>query len=214
MPKVSSPRTITALLIIAFTIIVIPTLPLAASPVPQQYNQPPTAQPTGRVYLGRCPGQDDQQDSAPSAIATTPFTAENSIVYTNKQYGFRFYVPKSWKGYRIIKDKWSGGVSLAIGSTGGRTDAADEEGPQITIRHPHWTEEHPYQDIPIMIFTHAQYDLADEGSLVVSAAPFGPGEIGRNAKYVFALPPRYTYAIPDGYQEVIDLMFRQPLHPF
>jgi len=53
-----------------------------------------------------------------------------------------------------------------------------------------------------MIFTLAQWEEVDHDLLIVSAAPFGPGELARNCRYVFALPPRYNYAFPEGYEEV------------
>jgi hypothetical protein len=52
-----------------------------------------------------------------------------------------------------------------------------------------------------------------DSALMVSAAPFPPGEIGRNRKYVFALPPRFSYDEPEGVQEVLDIVGGTPLHP-
>jgi hypothetical protein len=132
------------------------------------------------------------------------------ITYKNKQYGFKFYLPKSWKGYSIIVGKWGGGVHNWDSSKPPKS----EEGPMITIRHPHWTQEKRYQDIPIMIFTYPQWDLIDKGDLAVSAAPFGPGEIGRNSRYVFALPPRYNFADAIGVEEVIAIMRSNPLYAY
>lgn len=65
-----------------------------------------------------------------------------------------------------------------------------------------------------MVFTHKQWKLVEEGTLVVSAAPIGPGELGRNREYVFALPPRYNYAFPEGYEEVEKIISRGSLKPF
>jgi len=87
-------------------------------------------------------------------------------------------------------------------------------GPVVTIRNPHWTEQQPWQDIPIMVFTIEQWKLVEDGALIVSAAPIGPGEIGRNCRYVFALPPRYNYADVEGIEEVNVLMRTQPLHAY
>lgn len=61
-----------------------------------------------------------------------------------------------------------------------------------------------------MIFTLRQWNE----NLIVSAAPIGPSELGRNSRYVFALPPRYNYAFPDGYEEVEQILKDKPLHPF
>lgn len=61
-----------------------------------------------------------------------------------------------------------------------------------------------------MVFTLAQWSE----DLIVSAAPIGPSELARNAHYVFALPPRYNFAFPDGYQEVEAILQAKPLHAF
>jgi hypothetical protein len=63
-----------------------------------------------------------------------------------------------------------------------------------------------------MIFTHAQWRAVDSGALIVSAAPFGPQEIGRNRRYVFALPPRYLVDENKGYEDVLRIMQGHPLH--
>jgi hypothetical protein len=69
-------------------------------------------------------------------------------VYANKHYGFTFTLPNSWKGFSILVSDWSGFDS--------RDNEIKEHGPEFTIRHPLWTEADPRQDIPIMVFTHAQ----------------------------------------------------------
>ena len=107
------------------------------------------------------------------------------IVYKNEKYQFSFDLPASWKGYTIITEKENGGPYT-----------------RIIIRHPKWTEEVPYEDIPIMIFTLSLWKKVESEELIVSAAPFPPGELGRNKKYVFALPPRYNYDFSMEYEEV------------
>jgi hypothetical protein len=89
-----------------------------------------------------------------------------------------------------------------------------EKGPQIRIRHPHWTTDDPWQDIPIMVFTHAQWKFVEQDRISVSAAPFGPGEIGRNARYVFALPPRFDYGDARGREEVQEILRHNPIRAF
>ncbi len=66
---------------------------------------------------------------------------------------------------------------------------------------------HPYP-----LFTHADWKLVNEGKISVSAAPFPPSELGRNARYVFALPPRFDYDFSTGYQEVESLIRQKSLH--
>lgn len=144
------------------------------------------------------------QTPAPShKTAIDSPSSHSTIQYVSKQFGFRFTLPADWKGYSIVMEEWSGDENMA-----------DVKGPILSIRHPLWTEETPRQDIPIMIFTHRQWRLVEDGSLNLSAAPFGPGKIGRNRTYVFALFPRYTNAEDEGYEEVIKIMEGRPLHAF
>jgi hypothetical protein len=72
----------------------------------------------------------------------------------------------------------------------------------------------PYQDIPIMIFTIAQWNDLQTDKFHIGAAPINPSELGRNNKYVFALPARYNFAYPEGFQEVEQILSTSPLHTF
>ncbi|MTI47093.1 hypothetical protein [Sporosalibacterium faouarense] len=132
----------------------------------------------------------------------------DTIVYINEEYGFRFSLPNSWKEYKIIENKWEG---LAIDDSG--ENNISESGPIIYIRHPEWTSEKERQDIPIMIFTHKQWNSLQQEEFHIGAAPFGPSELGNNSKYVFALPARYNYAFPVGYEEVEDILNSNALQP-
>lgn len=132
--------------------------------------------------------------------------AAGPIVYKNAQYGFSFSLPESWKGYKVITDKWEG---LAIG--GAQGEAVVESGPMISIRHPQWTAENPRQDIPIMVFTMSQWNSLLQNKFHIGAAPIGPSELGRNTEYVFALPARYNFAFPTGYEEVEAILQGKPL---
>jgi len=137
------------------------------------------------------------------AITLGQYEDANSIVYQNTQHGFKFFLPTSWKGYVIITGKWEG---VALG--GSKTI---ETGPLISIRHPQWTSEKQRQDIPIMIFTLSQWDSLQQEKFHIGAAPIGPRELARNAQYVFALPARYNYAFPTGFEEVEDILEGNPL---
>ncbi|MEW6233100.1 MAG: hypothetical protein AB1566_12410 [Chloroflexota bacterium] len=146
----------------------------------------------------------------PEARTPVPTTRPAvSIEYRNTQYGFSFSLPGSWKGYSIITDKWEG---YTLG--GPKGVVVVEQGPMISIRHPQWTSENPRQDIPIMVFTVAQWNALQQGKFYVSAAPINPGELGRNSRYVFALPARYNYAFPTGWEEVEKILESNPLHLF
>lgn len=131
----------------------------------------------------------------------------NSIVYRNTQYGFSFSLPESWKGYSVVTGKWEG---LAMGG-GPQGDRTVETGPVISIRHPQWTSQERRQDIPIMVFTLTQWNALQQGEFHIGAAPVGPSELGRNTRYVFALPARYNYAFPTGYEEVEKILASNPL---
>jgi hypothetical protein len=63
------------------------------------------------------------------------------------------------------------------------------------------------------VFTLSQWDELQQDKFHIGAAPIGPGELGRNSKYVFALPARYNFAFPEGYEEVDQLLQTNPLHP-
>lgn len=140
----------------------------------------------------------------PSVTPTmTPSTA-TSITYNNTQYGFTFTLPMSWTGYTLINDTWQG-LSVATG-------AVVETGPQISIRHPLWTATNKRQDIPILVFTLSQWSKITSEKVHIGAAPIPPSELGRNATYVFALPARYNFAFPTGYQEVEQILQSKPLH--
>lgn len=126
-----------------------------------------------------------------------------AVFYLNSDYGFSFFLPDSWQDYTIVTDTWAG---LPPGG-----DQAVERGPLISIRHPGWTSANPRQDIPIMILTLDQWQALNDEKFHIGAAPIGPSELGRNNKYVFALPARYNYAYPTGYEEVEQILTGNPL---
>jgi hypothetical protein len=141
----------------------------------------------------------------PPGNSSAPKVPE-TIEYRDVLYRFTFTLPASWKGYTILHEEWKGGNNNGSGDF--------ERGPIITLRHPKWTRDNPRQDIPIMIFTLAQWKAIEAEELFVSAAPIGPGELARNRKYVFALPPRYNFAEVDGIEEVKKIIDSNPLHTF
>jgi hypothetical protein len=142
--------------------------------------------------------------AAEKKIADLQTAADN--VYINTKYGFKFNLPISWKGFTIITDQWKG-ISLE------NPQKPEETGPIIYIRHPLWTSQNPRQDIPIMIFTLAQWKSLQQEKFAVGAAPMPPSELGGNSKYIFALPARYNYAFPTGFEEVEKILNNKPLEP-
>lgn len=127
--------------------------------------------------------------------------SSSSIVYVNREYGFRFYLPRSWKGYSVTVKRTE-------------DNFAQVEPAFITIRHPLWTRQDPHEDIPIMVFAIEEWPKVKDGRVSVSAAPFAPWELGRNKKYVFALPARYNYDFSTGWEEVDKIMKDKPLQGF
>ena len=140
--------------------------------------------------------QDSLSKNPKSATISTP------LVYRNTQYGFCFLLPESWKGHTLIWEKWGG-------SPIDDTKGPPIEGPELRIRNPNWTDEKPYEDIPIMIFTKTQWKLADSDTYSFSAAPIGPSELAHNRRYVFGLPARFDYDFSEGWEEVIALLLDQ-----
>ncbi len=144
------------------------------------------------------------QDSKPAVAGAS--AKSPSIEYRNPEYGFCVTLPQSWSGYSILSAQWEGYTN------GEKGDEVVARGPLISIRNPAWRSDDERQDIPIMVFTRSQWQALDQNKFHVSPAPFPPGELGRNAKYVFALPARYNYAFLPGYEEVDAILHGKPLH--
>ena len=147
--------------------------------------------------------------SAPSMPMVVSSQGE-FIYYVNTVYHFNYRLPASWKGFTVVQETWSGRVYDELSkSYTGRT----ETGPKLLIRHPLWTKENPREDLPVMIFNHAQWQLIEQERLVVSAAPIGPSEMGRNSEWVFALPARWNFDNLPGVEEATEIVEGKPLTP-
>ncbi len=135
-------------------------------------------------------------------------TTENSVStttrvqYKNNKYGFKVLLPDTWSGYEVVNDSWGGYVT----NLDRNLEENKEYGPIILIRHPKWTEDDPRQDIPVMIFTIEQWNDMQADVFHIGAAPINPSELGRNQKYVFALPARYNFSYLTGYEEVDEIV--------
>jgi hypothetical protein len=123
------------------------------------------------------------------------------VVYRDTKYGFSFVLPRSWKGYKVLWETWEGTFF---------DSSRTMQGPMIIFRNSRWRTDKPTEDIPVMIYTITQWDA----SPIVSSAPVGPGELGRNRKYVFALPARWAYDGLDGWEEAFAITGHHPLHAF
>lgn len=146
--------------------------------------------------------------AAAACGAQNTSAAPQRVVYRNAKYDFCFSLPPSWSGYSIVPQRWNG---QWIGDAPRPASEKSLDGPKILIRHPKWTSSAPREDIPIMVFSLAQWMLVAAEKVSVSAAPIGPTELGRNRKYVFALPPRYEFDEEKGVEEVVELMNHHPL---
>jgi len=148
---------------------------------------------------------EEGQDEIRALMTQNPFQAPcEPVIYRNTQYGFCFQLPSDWKGFKVVLEKWGG-------TPFGDTKGPPLEGSELLLRDPRWTKDDPYQDIPIMVFTRAQWELAENNDYAFSAAPVGPSELGRNNRYVFLLPPRWIdFLEVKGVGEVLGLMSQNP----
>ena len=143
-----------------------------------------------------------------AAVVLVVIVTFNKTQYRNPQYGFYVSLPSTWKGYSVIDETWTGYTN------GPNGQVASERGSEILIRHPAWTTKDPRQDIPVMVFTLAQWNAIQQEKFYISAAPIGPSELGRNSIYVFGLPPRYNYAYITGWEEVDKTLQGHSFHAF
>lgn len=170
----------------------------------QAGSEPVSSQQNSTAGISSALGSSASVDSGGSSSAVM-----NALTYTNKEYGFTFALPQDFEGYTILNEEWEG---TDIKNTASK--ARVFKGPQITIRDPRWTSQVPRQDIPIMILTVDQWNQLQNGEFSIGAAPVNPSELGQNSKYVFALPARYNYAFPEGYEEVQTILDGSPLAAF
>lgn len=140
---------------------------------------------------------------------TTPNNAvSNPNEYKNIEYGFSINLPDSWKDFSVILDEWEGDNLDA----NGQVKTGTVTGPLISIRHPDWEYKAPRQDIPIMVFTISQWSDMQADKFHIGASPINPSELGRNSKYVFAIPARYNFAFLTGYEEVEGIIQSKAFH--
>src|SRR6266571_6527325 len=90
-----------------------------------------------------------------SSLDTPNQLSDLPLRYHNARYGLTFFLPASWRGYSVsiqqLEDTTYSPAEdkqILVGRT-----------PMITLRHPRWQASAPYQDIPILAFTRAQWDV-------------------------------------------------------
>ena len=138
-------------------------------------------------------------------VNNTPVPVDTSVTYTNAEYGFSFFLPESWTGYTVTSETWEGSP-LGAGEA--------QSGPRLFIRHPKWTAEAPYEDLPILVFTIPQWDAYVAEEFAVGAAPILASELGRNNQYMFALPARWDFDYSLGVEEARNIIASRPLRIF
>lgn len=139
----------------------------------------------------------------PSPSVSSAAPAHDPSDYLNIDYGLFVALPDEWTGHGVTIFEWS-----AEDVTSSASDRTVAKGPLIHIVDPAVAGGNPRQDIPIMVFTLEQWGHVGgvDGDWSVSAAPIPPSELARNSTYVFALPARYNYAFPPGWEEVDQLI--------
>lgn len=105
------------------------------------------------------------------------------------QYNLTFCLPASWRGYSVsvqqledVRYSLAEDRQVVVGQT-----------PMITLRHPQWRAHAPYQDIPIVVFTRAQWDALHQGELWPSLFAGGVMmELWHSQGFVFAISSRFN----------------------
>jgi hypothetical protein len=126
------------------------------------------------------------------------------VRYLNERYDLTFCLPTGWRGYSVsvqqledVRYSLAEDRQVIVGHT-----------PMITLRHPQWQARAPYQDIPILVFTRAQWDALHHGELWPSL--FAGGvimELWHSQRFVFAISSRYNAADEvRGWKEVAEIV--------
>ncbi len=126
------------------------------------------------------------------------------VRYHNAQYALTFDLPDDWRAYSVLMSQWDGEKY----SPGKDTEIVVAHGPIIILRNPQWKANAIYQDIPIYVFTHQQWNdinLGKYGSPVVAGGVIY--ELWHNNKYVFGIHSRYNAndSVP-GWKEVENIV--------
>src|SRR5439155_5520944 len=133
------------------------------------------------------------------------YPSDLPLRYHKAQCGLTFFLPASWQGYSVLIQQWDGETySPAVDKL-----VAVGHGPMIVLRLPQWRVSAPYQDIPILVFTRAQWDALHQGKLWPSLYAGGAmDEMWHNRKYVFGMSSRYNWGVFNGSGVVSDIVER------
>jgi|HubBroStandDraft_6_1064221.scaffolds.fasta_scaffold290007_3 hypothetical protein len=139
-----------------------------------------------------------------SSVKVSNQSAGLPLGYHNARYDLTFYLPPSWRNYsvsieQVDDERYSPAEDklIIVGHT-----------PMITLRHPQWRDDAPYQDIPILVFTRSQWDALNHGQLWPSAYAGGVmDELWHSRRFVFAISSRYNAADEvKGWKEAADIV--------
>ena len=124
--------------------------------------------------------------------------------YHSARYGLTFYLPISWRGYSVsvqqlddVRYSPAEDRQVIVGHT-----------PMITLRHPQRQAGTRYQDIPILVFTRAQWAALHHGALWPSLFAGGVmDELWHSQRFVLAMSSRYNAADEvKGWKEVAEIV--------
>ncbi len=133
--------------------------------------------------------------SAPVATSTettqisTTTVKEETIKYTNNDFGFELTLPISWAGYKV--------------STG-----TVDRGQSVTITPTTSVDDNSREFVPILIYPKSVWLAWEKNNFedYKTAAPIGPTERGRNSDFVFATAPRYNFSFGTGTEAVENIV--------
>lgn len=134
----------------------------------------------------------------------TRCSTEDALRFHNSQFDFTFSLPADWRGYSVLIQQWQGFTYSPA-----KDDLVEvAHGPMIVLRHPRWSAEDRYLDIPILVFTPDQWRADQDGKFGIGTGGFDE-ELWRNSKYVFAMSTRWNADdAANGWQEACDIVGR------
>jgi hypothetical protein len=122
------------------------------------------------------------------------------VRYESAQCGLTFFLPATWQGYTVLTEQWD----APLRSVDYKSEIGREHGPIIILRRP---QDGPWQDIPVMVFTHRQWVAQQQDRCF----PYAGGvidELWHNRNYVFGLYSRALWQEEQGLEEAQDIIKR------
>ncbi len=130
-----------------------------------------------------------------TGCATVKHTSNSPVIYHNTKYGLTFSLLPDWRGFTVLTNEWVGYQSDNAGEI-----IRTERGPEIVLRHPQWTARDPHQDIPIRVFTRAQWPDVRFEKVWIDAGG-STDEISHNRHYVFGIHGRFNWGELTGWEQ-------------